>query len=61
MKPAAHHPYSSGLAICDLSLFSRLKDKLACFYADDDIKLLREAQGILIVIDRTEVQNALGH
>jgi hypothetical protein len=60
-KRGAHPPDSPDLAICDFYLFSRLKDKLAGFHADDDAKLLREVQEILTAIDRTEVKNAFGH
>jgi hypothetical protein len=37
-------------------LFSRRKDKLAGFYADEDAVLPREVQGILGAIDRTEIK-----
>jgi hypothetical protein len=40
-------------------LFSHIKDKLAGFHADGDAELLREVQGILTVIDRIDVKNAL--
>jgi histone-lysine N-methyltransferase SETMAR len=60
-KRVAHLPYPPDLAICDFYLFLRLKDKLTGFHADDDAELLREAQGILTAIDRTEVKNAFGH
>jgi hypothetical protein len=46
-KPVAHSLYSPDLAICDFSLFSRLKDKHAGFHADDDAKRLEEGQGML--------------
>jgi hypothetical protein len=54
-------PYSLDLAICDFYLFSRLKDKLAGFHADDDAEFLRDMQGILTVIDRIEIKDAFGH
>jgi hypothetical protein len=41
--------------------FSQLQDKLAGFYVDHDAELLREGEGILAVIDRTEVKDAFGH
>jgi len=39
-KRVAHLPYSLDLVICDFCLFSRLMDKLAGFYADDNAALL---------------------
>jgi hypothetical protein len=44
-----------------LYLFLRRKDKLASFHADHDAGLLREVQGILTTIDRTEANNAFRH
>jgi hypothetical protein len=61
MQARGHPPYSLGLAICDFDLLSRRKDKLAGFHADDNTELLREVQGILTAIDRTEVKIAFGH
>jgi hypothetical protein len=59
-KRVAYPPYFHDLAICDFYLFSRQKNKLAGFHADDDAELLREVQGILIANDRTEVKKLLG-
>jgi hypothetical protein len=60
-KRGAHPPDSHDRAICDFCLFSRQRNKLAGFQADDDAELLRNGQGILTAIDRTEIKNAFGH
>jgi hypothetical protein len=60
-KRVAHPPYFRDLAICELYLLSRLKNNVAGSHADDEADVLREVQGILAVIDRTEVKNAFGH
>jgi hypothetical protein len=39
-KRVTHPPYSPDLTICDFFLFSRLKDELVGFHADDDAELL---------------------
>jgi hypothetical protein len=60
-KRVAYPTYSPDRAIYDFYLFSRLKDKLVGLHADDNAELLREVQGIVRVIDRTEINNAFGH
>jgi hypothetical protein len=60
-KRVAHSPDFPDLTICDFDLFSHLNDKLAGFHPDGYTDLLRRMQGILTVIDRTNVKNAFGH
>jgi hypothetical protein len=55
MQAGSAFPYSPDIAICEFDFFSRLKDKLAGFHADDDAKLLREVQRMSTAIDRTDV------
>jgi hypothetical protein len=58
-KRVAHPAYSSDMAICDFYLFSRGKDKLVGFHADDHAQLLQEGQGLLTAVNRTEAKIVL--
>jgi hypothetical protein len=57
-KRGAHPPYSPDVALRDISLFSRVKDHLAGFHANDDAELLRTVQGILKANTRSQANNA---